>query len=161
MGDETNSGQLVLVVEDDAGLRALLRRALRHAGFQVRACDDGSSALELLQEELPHVMVVDFMLPEMDGYTLMLEARSRLRQLTPRAILVSGIVDQLSAEELAPFEAHFMKPFKLDQIVSAVTRLAREPRIRHSSAVHRLDDEGELAETAMASGDDTASGGEL
>ena len=66
-----SEGRDVLVVDDDDTLRAGLRRALRDAGWQVAEAENGRVALARLAEAVPDVIVVDLMMPEMDGFELL------------------------------------------------------------------------------------------
>lgn len=66
-----SAGRDVLVVDDDDTLRAGLRRALRHEGWQVAEAENGRLALARLAESVPDVIMVDLMMPEMDGFELL------------------------------------------------------------------------------------------
>jgi signal transduction histidine kinase/CheY-like chemotaxis protein len=61
----------VLVVDDDPDLRKLLRRMLEHEGYAVAEADNGRSALERLREGMPSAILLDLMMPEMDGFEFM------------------------------------------------------------------------------------------
>jgi GAF domain-containing protein/CheY-like chemotaxis protein len=67
----------VLVVDDDSGLRQLLRRMLEPAGFTVAEAANGRAALERLHDAAPGVIVLDLMMPEMDGFEFVAELRRR------------------------------------------------------------------------------------
>jgi CheY-like chemotaxis protein len=65
----------VLVVDDDAELRALLRRMLEPAGYRVVEADNGRAALDRLRDVTPSVVLLDLMMPEMDGFEFVAEFR--------------------------------------------------------------------------------------
>ena len=65
----------VLVVDDDSGARALLRRMLESEGFEVVEADNGRMALDRLREVSPSVVLLDLMMPEMDGFEFVAEFR--------------------------------------------------------------------------------------
>ena len=65
----------VLVVDDDAGVRQLLRRMLEPAGYTVVEAANGREALERLREAAPGVILLDLMMPEMDGFEFVAEVR--------------------------------------------------------------------------------------
>jgi signal transduction histidine kinase/DNA-binding response OmpR family regulator len=71
------AGQTVLVVEDDERMRELLRRTLEKEGWCVSEAANGQRALERLAEGLPAVVLLDLMMPEMDGFEFMAEFRQR------------------------------------------------------------------------------------
>ena len=60
----------LLVVDDEPNIRELLATSLRFAGFEVYAAADGASALRLAREVEPDLVVLDVMLPDMDGFTV-------------------------------------------------------------------------------------------
>jgi CheY-like chemotaxis protein len=65
----------VLVVDDDEGVRQLLRRMLEPAGYTVAEAENGRVALERLREAVPGVVLLDLMMPEMDGFEFVTEFR--------------------------------------------------------------------------------------
>jgi CheY-like chemotaxis protein len=67
----------VLIVEDDASLRALLRRRLEKDGWTVIEAANGRVALEFMAEKRPDVVLLDLMMPEMDGFQFLDEVRKR------------------------------------------------------------------------------------
>src|SRR3984893_11242360 len=60
----------ILIVDDDAMAREILKRILEHAGYEVMTAGSGPEALRKLHEGIPHLVVVDLMMPEMDGFEL-------------------------------------------------------------------------------------------
>ena len=81
----------LLVVEDETNIRELLTTSLRFAGFAVHAAADGRSALQLAGEHEIDLAVLDIMLPDMDGFTVLLEGGPTLAGAFWRA----GCVDEL------------------------------------------------------------------
>ncbi|UCF19267.1 MAG: response regulator, partial [Gemmatimonadota bacterium] len=67
----------VLLVEDDEGTRALVRRALEKEGWSVREAENGRVALQRLSEDLPALVLLDLMMPEMDGFEFLEAVRGR------------------------------------------------------------------------------------
>ena len=84
----------VLIVEDNAGMRSLLRRALAGTADQVWECSDGADALEAFKEHQPDVVLMDMRMPRMDG----LKATRQIRQSYPTARIV--IVSDYDDEDL-------------------------------------------------------------
>jgi CheY-like chemotaxis protein len=103
-----NTSNLALVVEDDAGLRELMRRQLHKAGWEVAEAENGQMALARLAKMQPTVILMDLMMPEMDGFLLLNE----LRQTdTWRSIPVIVV----TAKELTPDDRQ-----RLDSAVAAI-----------------------------------------
>lgn len=109
-----DSVRTILVVEDDDGVRNLIRTLLRLAGFEVVSCQDGSEALDLMAVRGGniHLMVTDVNLgPDMDGVEMAEHLRTRHPSL--KVLYISGAEEQERLrDEIACGRAHFMmKPF--------------------------------------------------
>ena len=118
----------VLVVDDDPNLLRMLRRGLAFAGYSVRAAEDGRAALRLALSEEPDVMVLDLMLPDLDG----LEVARRLRAGgSDVPILMLTARDQL-ADKVAGFASgaddYLPKPFAFEELLARVGALLRRHR---------------------------------
>lgn len=114
----------VLVIEDDAVLRTCIRDGLVHAGYQVRAAEDGSHFPALVDEFRPDVAVLDVMLPGASGLAL---AR-HLREHTQVAVLFLTARDAV-ADRLAGFEAgaddYILKPFVMAELMARMRAVLR------------------------------------
>jgi DNA-binding response OmpR family regulator len=111
----------VLVVDDEAALRSLLGRALEREGFAVCEAADGRTAVGQFRGLAPSVTVLDLVLPDRDGISVLAE----LKELDPAAavIVVTGRGDEGSALR-AGAVSFFRKPFLLPELVQEVRRLA-------------------------------------
>jgi two-component system response regulator MprA len=115
----------ILVADDDPELRAALQRALRLDGFAVQLAEHGAQALEMAVDEPPDVLVLDVMMPTMDG----LEVCRRLRATGDRLpILVLTARDQVS-DRVAGLDAgaddYLPKPFALEELTARLRALLR------------------------------------
>lgn len=119
----TGSPVRVLVVDDEPALTELLSMALRYEGWEVHTAADGPTALRLAAAYPPDLVVLDVMLPGMDG-------RELLRRLRVQAPAVPALF--LTARESAQDRAlsfaaggddHMRKPFSLTELVTRLTRL--------------------------------------
>ena len=112
-----------LVVDDEEEMRDLLRFTLEKAGLTVDLCDNGRTAWELLQRERPDILILDVMLPGIDGFSL----QTKLSQEPGLQKLPVLVLTALLASEplFAKFpNATFMtKPFSTDELVSKVQQL--------------------------------------
>ena len=111
----------VLVVDDEAALRSLLRRALEREGFEVAEAADAAEAVRGFRTFAPAVAVLDIMLPDRDGISLLAE----LRELDPGAaiIIATGRGDEESSLR-GGASSFFRKPFLLPELVQEVRQLA-------------------------------------
>ena len=90
------NSQKILVVDDDEHNRELLRAMVTHSGYQCRSVEDGASALAIVEEYAPDLMLVDVMMPGMDGFELtrLLKASDATRTIP--VILVTALTDRES-----------------------------------------------------------------
>src|SRR5438093_13585809 len=119
----------ILVVEDEADLVWVVRFNLELEGYLTYVANNGHMALEMLQRENPDLMLLDLMMPVMDGWAVLHEIRSR--GLTrPRVVVVSartGPGDRARAEEYA-VDAFVPKPFDMDELLATIRSLLPPPR---------------------------------
>jgi two-component system response regulator MprA len=116
---------LVLVAEDDRAVRESLVRALELEGYQVCTASDGEAALAMVAERHPHVIVLDVLMPVLDG----LSACRRLRaqhDATPILLLTarSAVPDRVSGLD-AGADDYLSKPFALDELLARLRALLR------------------------------------
>src|SRR5438128_2843297 len=112
----------VLVVDDDADVRALLRDAFAEAGYAVDLAGDGKAALALLARGCPDAAVVDLMLPLLDGWHVVRAAAGTYCRGLP-IVVVTGFYDPGEAwRELGPLGVYacVSKPFDVAQLVGMV-----------------------------------------
>ncbi len=118
----------ILLVDDDPTLLAVLSRRISRAGYEVRTVASGSSALKALETSWPALLVVDLMMPGMDGFELC----RRVKQLADLPIIVLSAVDEseakVSALELYA-EDYVTKPFDPDELVARIQRVLRRASI--------------------------------
>lgn len=118
----------VLVVDDERALRELLEYGLEQAGFSVRSVTEGSAALLLLQAWSPDLIVLDVMLPGLDGFALLPEIR---RMTTAPVVMLTAKTEV--AERVAGLTAgaddYVGKPFDIEELVARLRTLLRRPRI--------------------------------
>jgi CheY-like chemotaxis protein len=120
----------VLIVEDDAAIRDLIEDLLRDRGYAVSVAESGIDALEQIRENPPDLVVLDLMLPGMNGWTFLEhKAREQNRSLAGIPVLVvsaSGPKGLGDAQELgAP--VYLAKPFDIDHLLHEVERLCEGP----------------------------------
>jgi CheY-like chemotaxis protein len=117
----------VLVVDDEPQVVWMLQFTLEADGFQTFAARDGPAALEELVEHHPQLVLLDIMMPAMDGWSVL----ERIRQLPegerPRVVVVSArasLRDRAKAAELGA-DAFVAKPFNVDDLLGVLHRLEK------------------------------------
>jgi CheY-like chemotaxis protein len=115
----------VLLVDDDEAVRGVVRGGLEMRGFKVLEASSGEAALALAARVTPHIAVVDYAMPGMDGA----ETAERLRGMLPDLpiILASGHADTVAVERVLGGAATVMrKPFDIAALSDEVTRILAE-----------------------------------
>lgn len=111
----------VLVVDDDASIRELLATALEDDGYEVVPARNGEDALSVCERWRPDVIILDLMMPVMDGWTF----AKRLRETDDIPIVVLSAANDLARHAKAVGATDVVgKPFDLDQLLPKVARAA-------------------------------------
>jgi signal transduction histidine kinase len=112
----------ILVIEDNADMRALVRAMLNRDGHRVEVADGGASGLEMARSVRPDVVLVDIGLPDLDGYEVGLRIRGILGQ-SVRLIALTGYGQAEDRERSrdAGFDAHLVKPVSEQLLREAMT----------------------------------------
>src|SRR5437879_4275290 len=92
----TSSEPIVLIVDDDPVVRSLMRATLEDEGFAVLEADNGVEAVRLCDESLPDLLVVDVLMPVMDGFELCRELRRRPASVHVPILMATGLDDLAS-----------------------------------------------------------------
>ncbi len=131
----------VLIVEDDGGIRGMLSVALRREGLVVDAVADSEDALRLVRESEYAVILLDLMLPRLNGVEFLDEFRKALPS-AQTVVFVMTAFDDASIRRLGPIkvEAIIKKPFDVPRLVEMVREVVRTRQC--ASANTRRDDQG-------------------
>jgi CheY-like chemotaxis protein len=136
----------VLVVDDDPDIQLVLRGILEDEGYAVRVASNGREALECVACETPDLILLDLMMPVMDGRQFFRRFVQSQDGATDRApvLLVSADAGLRETAETLGVDGYLRKPFNLDVLLRAVERLTAGRRgpaphsLRSSEAVHAL-----------------------
>jgi two-component system, OmpR family, response regulator MprA len=115
----------LLVIEDDRGVRQALERALTFEGYEVSSADDGSEGLAKVLNEQPAVIVLDVMMPHIDGLEVCRRLRAR-GDTTPILVLTARdtVGDRVAGLD-AGADDYLVKPFALDELLARIRALLR------------------------------------
>jgi len=119
----------ILIVEDDVELRGVLSQRLEESGYRVTSVDNGRRALESVHEEIPDLVLLDVMIPEVDG----LEVCRQLRAEYPLIYVImltarSEEMDRVVGLEVGA-DDYVTKPFSLSELVARVRSALRRIRL--------------------------------
>ena len=113
----------ILLVEDDSGIRESVAECLEIEGYEVAALSNGPDVLEWLSREIPDVLLVDLVMPVMNGGELLERVRADPRLASVPAVLMTAAIP--TAQSPVPkADALLPKPFELDALLDVVGRLA-------------------------------------
>ncbi len=129
---------LVLVVEDDENLRITLADNLEDEGYRVRAVDRGRAALEAVEHEHPDVVVLDIMLPDVDGYAVCRSLRQRGLVAKVLMLTARSLEDDVVQGFDAGADDYIAKPYRLRELLARVRALLRRGAARSEAPASGL-----------------------
>jgi CheY-like chemotaxis protein len=113
-----SEAKTVLIVEDDPGLRTVIRMVLEQGHYEVLEARHGIAALELMETDMPDLVVVDLRMPLMNGVELIGRMRSSQRTASVPIVLLSGLLPDPEVTKLA--DAVVAKPFEPADLLAAI-----------------------------------------
>lgn len=128
----------LLVVDDEPSIRELLAASLKFAGFDVVSAGDGTEALRMAESHRPDLVVLDVMLPDMDGFTVTRRLRERGRD-TPVLFLTARDETQDKIQGLTVGgDDYITKPFSLEEVVARIRAVLRRTGVAGAPESGRL-----------------------
>ncbi|WNO73643.1 response regulator transcription factor [Streptomyces sp. AM8-1-1] len=115
----------VLVVDDETALSELLSMALRYEGWEVRSAGDGAGALRSARDFRPDAVVLDVMLPDMDGLAVLGRLRRDMPEVPVLFLTARDAVEDRIAGLTAGGDDYVTKPFSLEEVVARLRGLIR------------------------------------
>ncbi|MBI2853704.1 MAG: response regulator transcription factor [Chloroflexi bacterium] len=142
----------VLIVDDDPDICGLLKRGLSFEGFKVEIARDGQEALARARENEPDIIILDVLLPGMDGF----EVARRLRQGSQAPILMLTAKGTM-ADKISGFDAgaddYLVKPFDFDELVLRIKALLRRCHPEHGETLRFHDISMDISARQVTRGD--------
>ena len=126
-------GRNILVVEDDRNISDLIQMYLVKEGFDVRIARDGGRAIEEFQKENPDLILLDIMLPVMDGWAVC--ARIRETSKVPIIMLTakSEVFDRIQGLEMGA-DDYIVKPFEMKELIARINAVLRRTEIPNDTS---------------------------
>ena len=121
----------VLVVDDETSLADVLASMLRYEGWDARTAGDGASAVAIAREFVPDAVVLDVMLPDIDGFQVL----KQLRDLDPRVCVLfltarDAVEDRIAGITVGG-DDYVTKPFSLEEVLARLRGLVRRASVAH------------------------------
>ena len=135
---DTTADATLLVVEDEPNIRELLATSLRFAGFEVHTAAQGSTALQLAAEVEPDLLVLDVMLPDMDGFTITRRLRERDQHMPVLFLTARDSVDDKVKGLTVGGDDYVTKPFSLEEVVARIRAILRRSRAEDQADEDRV-----------------------
>ncbi len=122
----------ILVVEDDTSIKDLYKLALIPDIFETCYCDNGKDALSLYRSFRPAIIILDIMLPELTGYSVLKEIRKTFLDSSTIVLMVSSIAEKSDIEDCLKLgiQGYIIKPFKPAQIATRIIQCYQEWKAR-------------------------------
>ena len=120
---------LIMLVDDEPNLRDLLRQMLELGGYDVVEAIDGLEALEKLEETVPDIMILDVMMPNMDGVSMCKKLRAGTAFARLPIIMLSGKTQHRAVQEglAAGANQYLCKPITIEELLQSVRALLPAP----------------------------------
>lgn len=119
----------ILVVDDEETLADLISTSLRYEGYAVTVASDGPSALSLAQQTAPHLVILDWMLPGLDGLSVCRTLRAR-GDVSILMLTAKGELDDRVAGLESGADDYLVKPFKFKELLARVRAMLRRRNLQ-------------------------------
>jgi CheY-like chemotaxis protein len=113
----------ILIVDDEFGILEVLESILSDAGFTVISAINGQEALARLQKTVPDLVIVDFMMPLLDGAGVIKAMRADERLRAVPALLARALPEKTVSERCNGYNVFLRKPYKTDRLMEEISRL--------------------------------------
>ena len=122
-----NNQKKILVVDDEEDIQKLLKIRLEQESFAVITAGDGEAGIKAAELEMPDLIILDIMMPKMDGYTCLKEIR-KIQKIKDTPILMLSGKEEEKVRDLFAFQkisGYMEKPFELDDLVSKIKEILK------------------------------------
>ena len=117
----------ILIIDDEEDLQKMLKIRLEQEGFNIVQANDGDVGLKTAEQEVPDMIIMDIMMPNMDGYSCLKEVRSLPKTKDIPVLMLSGKEEE-KVRDLFAFQkisGYIEKPFELDDLVVKVREILK------------------------------------
>ncbi len=127
LNKEFNMPRKILVIDDEPDMQKLLKIRLEQENYQVITAGDGDAGVKMAEQEAPDMILLDIMMPKMDGYSCLKELRNLPATKNTPVLMLSGKEEE-KVRDLFAFQkisGYIEKPFELDDVVARVKELLK------------------------------------
>ena len=133
----------ILVVEDDHNISDLIRMYLEKEGFEIQAVFDGGSAVETFRTMQPDMVLLDLMLPVMDGWAVCGKIRETSRTPIIMITAKSEVFDRIQGLEMGA-DDYIVKPFEMKELIARINAVLRRTEIPEDTRKRLVFDKLEI-----------------
>ena len=117
----------ILVIDDEEDMQKLLKMRLEQENFTVVLAGDGDTGVKIAEQEIPDLILLDIMMPKMDGFTCLKEIRKLPKTKNLPILMLSGKEEE-KVRDLFAFQkisGYIEKPFELDDLVAKIKEILK------------------------------------
>ena len=126
-------GRDILVVEDDRNISDLIQMYLVKEGFDVRIAGDGGKAIEEFQKQVPDLILLDIMLPVMDGWAVCAKIRETSKVPIIMLTAKGEVFDRIQGLEMGA-DDYVVKPFEMKELIARINAVLRRTEIPNDTS---------------------------
>lgn len=126
-------GRNILVVEDDRNICDLIHMYLVKEGFDVRIAGDGGKAIEEFQKQVPDLILLDIMLPVMDGWSVCAKIRETSKVPIIMLTAKGEVFDRIQGLEMGA-DDYVVKPFEMKELIARINAVLRRTEIPNDTS---------------------------
>lgn len=113
----------IVVVDDEVGTVDVLVAALSASGFTVKGLTDSREVISKLRAAPPDIVLLDMIMPDLDGAQLLRNIKAEPRLAATRVIMLSGLPESMVRRRCSGYSGFLRKPFTLDELLETIHRL--------------------------------------
>jgi CheY-like chemotaxis protein len=121
--DSRPKGKTILIVDDELGVLEVVEFILKDLGYAVVSALNGRDALARLKETKPDLIVLDYMMPVMDGGAVLKELRNDNVNHAIPVIMTSAMPEKTIEERCSGYQVFLRKPYKYEKLVEAIEKV--------------------------------------
>jgi CheY-like chemotaxis protein len=125
--DSKPAAKTILIVDDEFGILEVVEYILADLGYSVISALNGQDALARLKETLPDLIILDFMMPVMDGATMLKILRADSKYSSIPVVLTSALPEASIMERCDGYNIFLRKPYKTEKLLDAISGLIGRP----------------------------------
>ena len=111
----------IIVVDDDKGIRDMLKERLEASNYDVVLAGDGKTGLAKIEQDKPDLVLLDIKMPDMDGFTMLLELKKRL--ISMPVIILTGYRDMKDLFSTKDIADYIVKPFQAEDLLLKIAQV--------------------------------------